>query len=60
MNWKILGKHSTYNLDSRECSLCFYNKLKPASYRKTNMVKRRTEVITKCKNKKFFICMLSQ
>lgn len=52
INWKILGKRSTYNI---------LIKLKSASYRETNMVKRRTEVISKCKIKKFlFACYHSK
>lgn len=52
INWKILGKRSTYNI---------LIKLKSASYRETNMVKRRTEVISKCKTKTFlFACYHSK
>ena len=51
ITWEILGRHQAYNTSSKRCSLCLNEKLKIALHRDNNMLKRRTEILNKCRHK---------
>ena len=52
VTWKNL--RSAYNINRRKGSLSLNKKLKMALHRGTNMPKKRTAIINKCRNQKKF------
>ena len=51
LTWETLGRHQTYSTSSKRCSLCCNEKLKIASHRNNNMLKRRIGILNKCRKK---------
>ena len=45
--WKILGQYQSYNVNTKRCLLCLNEKLKIVIYRGNNMLNKRTEIISK-------------
>ena len=49
--WKILGQYQPYNVNTKQCLLCLNERLSIAIYRGNNMLKKRTELISKCRHR---------
>ena len=49
--WKILRQYQSYNVNTKRCLLCLNEELQIAIYREDNMVKKRTETISKCRHR---------
>ena len=47
--WKGLGQHQPYNVNTKRCLLYLNEKLQIAVFRGNNMLNKRTEVISKCR-----------
>ena len=49
--WKNLGQHQPYNVNTKWCLLCLNEKLQITIYRENNMLNKRTEIISKCRHR---------
>ena len=49
--WEILQKHQTHNPNTKRCSLCLHKKLEIARYKGHNHLKKRSEIINKCRHR---------
>ena len=49
--WKILGQYQLYNVNTKRCLLYLSEKLQVAIYRGNNMLNKRTEIISKCRQR---------
>ena len=49
--WKVLGRYSSYNPVSKRCNLCLNEKFTIISYKGSNLLNSRSEVISKCRHK---------
>ena len=56
--WEILGKHQTYNPNTKRCFLCLKEKLQIARYKGSNLLNKRSEIINKCRQRNKFALVL--
>ena len=49
ISWEILGIHQSYNASTKRCMLCLNEKLAIALRKEGNILNKRTEIISKCR-----------
>ena len=49
--WKTLGEYQPYNINTKWCLLCLIEKLQIIIYRGSNMLTKRTEIVSKCRHR---------
>ena len=50
VTWKIMRKCKSYNPNSKKCNLCSSEKFEIATFMGTNILNKRSEVISKCRH----------
>ena len=48
---KILGQYQSYTVNTKRCLLCLNEKLQIAIYQGDNFLKKRTEIISRCRHR---------
>ena len=55
ISWEILGTHKSYNQSSKRCLLCLNEKLAIALHKDDNMLNKRSEIISKCRDRNKYV-----
>ena len=50
ITWKIIRKSKSYNPNSKKCNLCSSEKFEIASFKGSNILNKRSEVVSKCRH----------
>ena len=56
---KSLGQYQPYNVNTKQCLLCLNEKLQIAICRRNNILNKRTEIISKCRHRKYWQVMIT-
>ena len=54
VTWRIIRKRAPFNTTKRKCYLCLNEKLEIASYKRDNLLNKRSDLINKCRHQNKF------